>query len=86
MGEHHHLQALLGGMGRQVGVDFHHAPLEILPRPPHRQGGPSVCVPFREETGKMFFVPGQKKVRQLVVVHRVGVGRIGDPEVGGVGD
>ena len=53
---------------------------------PWGKGGAARGIPVRKEARQVFFVPGEEKVREFVVVDGVGVGRIGDPEVSGVGD
>jgi len=86
MGEHDELQAIVGHVRREVAVDVHHALLEVLIRAPHGKGSAAYGIPVRKEARQVLLVPGEKEVRKLVVVDGICVGRIGDPEIGGIGD
>jgi hypothetical protein len=53
------------------------------PRPSlDRQRPPRIPDPFVERLGRVFAQPGDEELGDFVVVHRVGVGRIGDPKLG----
>src|SRR5690606_33993938 len=45
----------------------------------YRQGGLALGIPSREELWQLLLVPGQEEIAQLVVVHRIGIGRVRDP-------
>ncbi|WP_156789669.1 hypothetical protein [Gracilinema caldarium] len=72
-------------MAGQVGVDVHHAFLKILVGTADREGGAAVGIPVGKELREVLFVPGKKEVRELMVVHRIGIGRVRNPQVGGIG-
>ena len=86
VGKHDHLQTVVRHVRGEIGVDVHHAVLELFVRALYCQGRPAVGIPIGEEAWKVLFVPGEKKVCELVVVDGIRVGRIGDPQVGRVVD
>ena len=84
--KHDELEALVRHVEGKVGVDVHHALLEVFVSATHSKGSVGVRVPIREELGKLLFVPCKEEVCKLVVVHRISVRRVSYPKVGCVGD
>ena len=86
VGEHDHLQAVVRHVAGEVLVDLHHRAAEVLAIAAHGEFGAGVGRPLGEGFGQLLVIPGEKKVAEFVVVDRIGVGRIGDPEVAGLAE
>ena len=68
----------------EVLVNLHHRATEVLAIAAHRKFGAGIGDPFGEGFGELLVIPRQEEVAEFVVVDRVGVGRVGDPEVASV--
>ena len=79
VGEHHHLQPVVGHMAGEVLVDLHHRVTEIVPVATNREFCPRIRRPFGKSTSELFVVPGEKEVAEFVVVDGVSVGWISYP-------
>ena len=79
----HHLQAVVWHVAGEVLVDFYHGTAEVLAIAAHGQFGAGIGRPFGKGLGQLLVIPGEEKVAEFVVVDRVGIRRIGDPEVAG---
>ena len=66
-------------MVREVRVNLDHRLRKML-IPAHGQRPLAVRVAVRKNRRKQGLVPRQKIFRELVIIHRVGVGRVGEPE------
>ena len=71
-------------MAGEVFVNFDHGTAKILAVTAHGEFGAGIGRPLREGAGELLVIPGEKKVGQFVVVHRIGVGGVGHPEVAGL--
>jgi len=83
MGEHDHLQAIVRHVPGEVLVYLHHRAAEVLAIAPHGQFGTGVGRPFRECLGDLLVIPGEEEIAEFVVVDRIGIRWVGDPEVTG---
>ena len=79
MGEHDDLHAVVGHVVRKVRIDFNHG-LRKMFIPAHGERTLAVGVAVRENGREKGFVPRQKIFRELMIIHGVGVRRIGEPE------
>ena len=83
MGEHDDLHAVVGHVAREVRVDLDHR-LREMRVPAHGQRPLAVRVAVRENGRQQRLVPREEIFRELVIIHGIGVGRVGEPETGGV--
>jgi hypothetical protein len=62
MGEHDHLQTVVGHVTGKVAVDLHHGAAEVFPISAYGQFGAGVGRPFGEGFGELLVVPREKEV------------------------
>jgi len=81
MGEHHDLHPVVGHVVSEVPITIHHALSEIVTDAGHSQIPPACRMSARKDGFETARIPGQKELREFMIVYRVGVGRVGDPNV-----
>jgi hypothetical protein len=81
MGEHDHLHAIVWHVPGEVLVNLNHGATEVFAVTAHGQFGTGVGRPLGECLAKLLVIPREEEIAEFVVVHRIGVGRVGDPEV-----
>ena len=79
----HHLQAVVRHVAGEVLVNLHHGTAEVFAIAAHGEFGAGIGRPFGKGFGQLLVIPREEKVAEFVVVDRVGIGRVGDPEVAG---
>ena len=81
MREHDHLQAVVGHVAGEILVNLHHRAAKVFAIATHRQLSASIGSPFGESVGELLVVPSEKIIAQFVIIHRICIGRVGDPKI-----
>jgi hypothetical protein len=82
----HHLHAVVRHVAGEILVDVHHGSAEVLAVARTASSARASGVHSGKALAKLLVIPGEEEVAEFVVVDRVGVGRIGDPEVAGLAE
>ena len=81
VGEHHHLQAVVGHVAGHRGIGGDHVAAELLVLALDGEVALRVPGPLVEGRRRVLAQPSDEKLGDLVVVDRVSVGRIGNKDV-----
>ena len=81
VGEHHHLQAVVGHVAGHGGIGGHHVAAELLVLALDGEIATRVPGPLVERRRRILAQPGDEEFGDFVIVDRVGIRRIGDKNV-----
>jgi hypothetical protein len=81
MGEHDDLDAVVRHALGHALIGGHHAAAEVLALTLDGQGAAAVPDPVGELRRRVLAQPGDEKLKDLLILDRVAVGRVGDEDV-----
>ena len=71
-------------MASEVFVNLDHGTAEVFAIAAHGEFGAGIGGPFGESLGELLVIPREEEIAEFVVVHGIGVGRVGEPNVAGI--